>query len=129
MQIFTQEILDKLMANGRATLDAQDSGRTEPDHVPVVKVFNPFGSGTWLFTECDPDEPDRLFGLCHIFEPELGYASRSEIEGVRVMGGLSLERDLYFRPEHPLSVYARAAKDEDYITEDRAALERAANGK
>jgi hypothetical protein len=83
--------------------------------VPVVKVFNPYGGATWLLTESDPDEPDRLFGLCDLGfgEPELGYVLRSEIDEVRVsIGGhaLPLERDLFFRSRERLSVHTDKAR-------------------
>ncbi|WP_248889213.1 DUF2958 domain-containing protein [Bradyrhizobium japonicum] len=115
MKIFTAEIVDQLAANGAATRAEQKAGRIEPDHVPVIKVFNPYGGATWLLTESDPDEPDRLFGLCDLGmgEPELGYVLRSEIEEVRVnIGGhgLPLERDLYYSTTEPLSVHAERAK-------------------
>jgi hypothetical protein len=115
MTIFTPEILARLAANGAATREAQKAGRAEPDHVPVVKVFNPYGGATWLLTESDPDEPDRLFGLCDLGfgEPELGYVLRSEIEELRIrIGGhdLPLERDLFFKTIEPLSVHTREAQ-------------------
>jgi DUF2958 family protein len=114
MLIFTAEIVAKLAANGRTTREAQSAGRTEPDHVPVVKVFNPYGGATWLLTESDPDEPDRLFGLCDLGmgEPELGYVLRSEIEELRInIGGhgLPLERDVFFKTTEPLSVHTAEA--------------------
>lgn len=124
MKIFTQEILEKLAANGRATRLEQEANRNEPDHKPVVKVFCPWSAATWLFTESDPDEPDTLFGLCYIHEVELGYASRSEIEQT-IIRGLNLERDISFRGDYPLSVYTKAAREAGRITEDKAALDRA----
>ena len=73
-----------------------------------------YGATTWLLTESDPDEPDRLFGLCDLgfVTPELGYVLRSEIEELRVtIGGLGLplELDAHFVAEHPLSVYTERA--------------------
>ena len=47
----TKEILAALAANGRATRQAQDRDEREPDHKPVIKVFNPYGRATWLLTE------------------------------------------------------------------------------
>ncbi|MCP1761963.1 DUF2958 domain-containing protein [Bradyrhizobium japonicum] len=115
MKIFIKKILDQLAANGAATRAAQNAGKREPDHVPVVKVFNPYGGATWLLTESDPDEPDRLYGLCDLGmgEPELGYVARSEIESVRVnIGGhgLPLERDMYFETDKPLSAFYEVAR-------------------
>ena len=114
-KIFTREVLDKLAANGRATREAQRAGEREPDHQPVIKIFNPYGGATWLFTESDPDDADRLFGLCDLGMgfPELGYASRRELEDVRVhigRHGLPLERDSGFRAKNTLSVYADEAR-------------------
>ena len=49
--------------------------------------------------------------------PELGYVSLAEIESVKGPLGLGIERDLYFRPRFPLSVYAEAARRVGRITE------------
>lgn len=119
-KIFTAEILHKLAANGKATRDAQARGETEPDHFPVIKVFNPYGGATWLLTESEPGEPDILFGLCDLGQgfPELGYICRSEIEGLKIKVGryeLPLERDAWFKADKPLSAYAAEARDKERI--------------
>lgn len=82
------------------------------DHKPVVKLFTPDAAATWLITECDPDEPDRLFGLCDLGlgSPELGFVSLSEILEVRGTLGLPVERDLHFVGTKPLSAYADDAR-------------------
>lgn len=82
------------------------------DHRPVVKLFTPDGAATWLFTECDPDEPDRLFGLCDLGLgcPELGYVSLTEIMEVRGRLGIPVERDLHFVADKSLSAYADEAR-------------------
>ena len=81
------------------------------DHQPVVKLFTPDGLATWLITESDPDDPDRLFGLCDLGfgAPELGYVSLEEILTVRGHLGLSVERDAHFAASKPLSAYAEDA--------------------
>jgi hypothetical protein len=111
MKIFTDEITRKLAANGATTAAQQRSAGTEPDHKPVVKVFDPTGGATWLLTESTPGDPDRLFGLCDLGmgEPELGYVSRAELETARASLGLRLERDLYFDADKTLSAYALKA--------------------
>ena len=119
-KIFTAEILHKLAANGKATREAQERGEHEPDHKPVVKIFNPYGAATWLLTESDPDDPDCLFGLCDLGQgfPELGSVLRSEIEELRINRGgyrLPLERDAYFSPTKTLSEYAADARAKDRI--------------
>ncbi len=65
-----------LLANGRAT-----AGGADLDPRPVVKLFTPDASATWLLTELDPDDPDRAFGLCDLGLgfPELGYVSLAEL--------------------------------------------------
>jgi hypothetical protein len=84
----------------------------ELDHFPVVKLFTPDASATWLITECDPDEPDRLFGLCDLGLncPELGYVRLSEIKEIRGRLGLPVERDLHFVADRPISAYANDAR-------------------
>ena len=95
--------------------------------MPLVKFFNPIGAATWLFSELDSDG-DTLFGLCDLGFgfPELGCASLSEIASVRLPLGLTIERDLHFAAEHPLSVYAEAARACGQITEHPDHLTRAA---
>ncbi|MBR1191473.1 DUF2958 domain-containing protein [Bradyrhizobium sp. AUGA SZCCT0160] len=82
------------------------------DHWPAVKLFMPDGAATWLLTECDPDEPDRLFGLCDLGlgYPELGYVNLTEIMEIRGRLGLPVERDLHFVADKPLSAYADEAR-------------------
>lgn len=82
------------------------------DHAPVVKLFTPDAQATWLITEVDPDDPDRLFGLCDLGLgfPELGYVSLVELSKLRGPLGLPVERDAHFAPEKPLSAYAEDAR-------------------
>ena len=129
-KLFTVSDLAKLARNGKATREAQANGAREPDHVPVVKIFNPYGGATWLLTESDPAEPDVLFGLCDLGQgyAELGTVLRSDLEATRVRVGQfrwPLERDLHFRPRHPLSVYTTASNGQR-IVEHGAAFNDAA---
>ena len=116
MMLLTKDLRARLIANG------QQRG----DHVPVVKFFNPVGAATWLFSELDEDG-DILFGLCDLGVgcPELGSASLSEIESVRVSFGLKIERDLHFEGRFPLTIYAYAARLIGRITEDASRLQAA----
>lgn len=105
--LIPDELRDRLIENGR-TSEEQDGF----DPFPVVKLFTPDGSATWLITEAYAEGEDlRLFGLMDpgLGDPALGYAMLSEIEDVRGRLGLPVERDLYFRAEHRLSTYARIA--------------------
>ena len=120
MILIPDDIRDRLLANGAT--------EREPDHVPVVKLFEPTGAATWLITEMMPDEPDILFGLCDLGFgcPELGYVSLAELESVKGPLGLGIERDLHFEPRFPLSVFAEAARIAGRITEAERALAQAA---
>jgi hypothetical protein len=102
--------IDLLTVEDRVRLFA-NALADERDHFPVLKLFTPDAGATWLLTECDPDEPDRLFGLCDLGLgcPELGYVSLSEMMKVRGRLGLPVERDLHFVPDKPLSAYAEEA--------------------
>lgn len=108
MELITQDIRTKLIANG-----ARNAAGEDIDFRPVVKLFTPDANATWLITEADPDEPDRLFGLCDLGLgcPELGYVSLAELRALRGPLGLSVERDLFFEPAHPLSRYANRARE------------------
>jgi len=68
------------------------------DALAVVKLFTPWTSWTWYASEYDPEQ--RLcFGVVVGHERELGYFSIAELEQIRGPGGLTIERDLYWRPK------------------------------
>lgn len=81
-------------------------------HKPVLKLFAPDAAATWLISESDPDDADRLFGLCDLGlgAPELGYVSLAEILTVRGHLGLPVERDMHFVATMTLTDYANAAR-------------------
>jgi len=112
MQLITTEIERRLLANGR---------RPGEDHRPVVRFFHAAGPATWLITEMDPEAPDLLFGLA-----DLGSVRLSELESVRGLFALGIERDLYFEPRYPLSVYTEAARAAGAIVLAERLLDQAA---
>jgi hypothetical protein len=69
-----------------------------------IKFFCPWSNWTWYATEGQEDEDGdfRFFGLTDGHEKELGYFVLSELMSVRGPGGLTIERDLHFKPQ-PLS--------------------------
>jgi len=107
----TSEALPLIPDDLRARLLAQGASTGEGDPVPILKLFNPVGPGTWLITEMDADG-DRLFGLCDLDMgcPELGYVSLSEIRSVTLPLGRTIERDLHFDGRVPLSRWADLAR-------------------
>jgi Protein of unknown function (DUF2958) len=107
MNLIPDELRAVLLANGRHSAKHPDA-----DPQPVVKLFTPDANATWLLTEIDPENHDWAFGLCDLGLgfPELGYVSLHELSTVRGRLGLTVERDLHFRGDKPISVYAREAR-------------------
>lgn len=93
MILLTDELREHLLANGR---------ERNADHVPVVKFFNPLGSGVWLATELDADR-DTMFGLADLGYPELGSFSLLEMTSVRLPFDMGIERDILFATDLPIS--------------------------
>jgi hypothetical protein len=93
------------------------------DPVPVLKLFNPAGAGTWLITELDPDG-DTLFGLCDLDMgfPELGCVSLAELAAAKLPFGLAIERDVHFQGRAPISRWAEAARQAGSIRAAEALL-------
>ena len=110
MNYLTSAQRDQLLANGRAQRAALDSGFDALDFHPVVKFFTPDAQATWLLTELD--ERGLAFGLCDcgLGEPELGYVHLRELETICGRLGLSVERDLHFEADRPISEYAELAR-------------------
>lgn len=91
MKLLTKEIADRL-----PPLYGQEGQGT--DAIAQVKFFTPWTSWTWYVSEYDPVE--RLcFGLVVGHEREFGYFSIDELEAIRGPGGLTIERDLYWKPK------------------------------
>lgn len=119
MVLIPDDIRARLLANGVA--------ERETDHIPVAKLFDPCGAATWILTEMMADG-DTLFGLADLGFgcPELGTVSLAEIKSMKGPLGLGIERDLYFAPHFPLSVYAESARIAGHITEAERLLAQAA---
>ncbi|MCW9035401.1 MAG: DUF2958 domain-containing protein [Alphaproteobacteria bacterium] len=110
MKLLTKALEQKLLANGR---------NRDQDHPPVVKIFNPMGSATWLLSELDAD--GIFYGLCDLGmgSPELGPVSRVDLENFRNnQTGLGLERDRFFEASTSMSVYVEAAAKAGHIVDN-----------
>ncbi len=59
----TQAEWEQLYKNGLIQAKVKGTSK-ELDPVPVVKLFYPASSATWLLSEVEPDEPDIAWGLC-----------------------------------------------------------------
>lgn len=109
MALLTKDVLAQLLANGRRQDPVRGTDQ-EIDFIPVVKLFNPCGIGTWLLTEVEAEDPTIAFGLCDLGYPELGYVSLTELEELRLPLGLKIEQDRFFKACKPLSAYADDAR-------------------
>lgn len=112
MELLTQDQRTRLRNNGRYNATMRTEGKREIDFMPVVKLFCPWGGATWLLSELDPEDNDIAFGLCDLCLgfPELGSVRLSELEALRGPGGLTIERDLHFKPCKSLRAYADEAR-------------------
>lgn len=115
MKLLTKAIEAQLRKNAELNKKIKHKPSAK-DFKPVLKVFNPCGGATWLFTELDEDG-DTLFGLCDLGmgEPELGYVSLKEISEVKNRLGLGMERDRWFTANKTLREYAEQARIDGYI--------------
>ena len=111
MTLLTADLRFALRTNDLASRASVRAGQAEPDPMPVVKLFNPLGAGTWLATELWEDG-DTLFGLADLGFgcPELGAFSLRELTSLRLPYGLGIERDIGFAGLAPLSVWAATAR-------------------
>ena len=88
MQLLTQEIKSKL-----PVLYTQEN---EEDPMVICKFFAVFTNWTWYGIEFDGN--DTFFGYVAGDYPELGYFTLSELQELKGPMGLTIERDMYFKP-------------------------------
>jgi hypothetical protein len=106
MKLFTKEHEQKLLANGRKSATDSDF-----DPWPVVKLFTPWGAATWLVTEIDPEESNRLWVLADLGHGfcEYGTVWLSELLDLCGPFLLRVERDRHWTPQGPISAYIKAS--------------------
>ena len=63
-----------------------------------VKLFLADSSWTWYIIEIDKEDNNTCFGFVDGVEQELGYFTLSELESVKGLFGLKVERDRNFKP-------------------------------
>lgn len=95
---FPEYAMDLLDGVSRAVLPDLYSGEEHGmEAIAPVKFFTPDGNWTWYASEYDGE--DLFFGLVSGLEVELGYFSLAELESVRGVFGLPIERDRYHTPQ------------------------------
>lgn len=102
MMLMTKELEKKFEMY---PIGSQDEKGFEAD--VVVKYFNPCGAGTWIITEGEQQENGDwlLYGYCNIFEWEWGYVMLSDLEGITLPFGLTIERELYDTDDKKVADY------------------------
>ncbi len=94
MQLLTAELHSQL-----PRLYTQKKNKDPTVH---LKIFCPWSNWTWFVTEGSVLIAGQFeflfFGYVIGHEEEWGYFALSEMEEMRGPGGLTLERDLHFRP-------------------------------
>ena len=99
MKLFTKEVDKQLFAQYAKGSDLENQ-------MVVAKIFNPYGRGVWYLLNSDPEDPDYIWAIVDLFEPDMGSVSRSELQTVKVPPfGLGLERDIYFTPKPAKEVF------------------------
>ncbi|HEY9663176.1 MAG TPA: DUF2958 domain-containing protein [Allocoleopsis sp.] len=88
--------IDLLPPEIRAQLPPLYSQDGNSDAIAYVKFFAPGSNWTWYASKFDGE--DTLYGLVQGFEEEMGYFSLEELETTRLPLGLTIERDLHFKP-------------------------------
>lgn len=94
MKLLTEAIKKRMK---KYPLYSQDGKKDEA--IVIAKFFINRGAWTWYITEGDIDE-DIMYGITvngH-GECEYGYVSISEMENLRTSDGLSIEREISFKP-------------------------------
>jgi hypothetical protein len=93
MKILTKEILAAFKKQGHT------GNKSAKDIMIVLKIFNPYGAGTWYIYEMDDDDVCWAFVNLGDREcAECGTVSMNELMNFRGQFGLHIERDKFFEP-------------------------------
>jgi len=103
MILFTKEIEKKAQAQYQLGSDLENQ-------VVVAKFFNPLGAGTWYLINQDPEDPEYCWGICHIFETEVGSFSKSDLVTYKGNLGIGIERDMGFEEVNAKELFHKLAK-------------------
>jgi len=116
------DFLDRVVTTKSKRAELLQNGEAynaDPDFnpKPIVKLFNPVGSATWLITSVNPNNPDLAFGLCDLGMgcPELSSVSIEELSNYKGPLNLGIERDVHWQANKSLSEYATEARQHQQI--------------
>ena len=87
---------------------------TEKQNDPIVYIKLFLDGWTWYITELSIDNNICFGYVISPFESELGYFSLNEIKSIKGTLGLSVERDLSFKPT-ALAIIRKAKKSKSIV--------------
>ena len=87
---------------------------TEEQNNPIAYVKLFLDAWTWYITELSIDNNICFGYVISPFESELGYFSLNEIKSIRGSLGLSVERDISFKPT-ALAIIRKAKKSKSIV--------------
>lgn len=87
---------------------------TEKQNDPIAYVKLCLDGWTWYITELSIDNNICFGYLISPFESELGYFSLNEIKSIKGSLGLSVERDISFKPT-ALAIIRKAKKSKSIV--------------
>ena len=79
------------------TIPTLYSTENESNPICQLKLFTPDSNWIWYIIEMD-EQKELCFGYVVGFEQELGYFTLSELQNIRGVLNLPVERDLSFAP-------------------------------
>jgi Protein of unknown function (DUF2958) len=96
-----------MMMHGIWNASCALEGRPLKDFKPVVRLYCPWSSASWLLSEIAPDDGDVASGLCDpgLGYPVLGSVRLSEMRDLRGPRGARVLRDRHFRARMSLLAY------------------------
>ena len=120
MKLLTKAQQEQLIEIGFKQKSVKSTPR-EIDFLPVVRLFNPCGAGTWLLTEIEPGTENIACGLADLDCecPEFGTIDLKELKAHKGPLGLGIERDLHWSPRAPISAYIKASSAARRIVEPK----------
>ncbi|WP_070151953.1 DUF2958 domain-containing protein [Sphingobium phenoxybenzoativorans] len=126
MTLLTAALRYGLRANAISAEIAREQGRAF-DPCPLVKLYSPLSTATWLVTELARDG-DSLFGLADLGlgYAELGTFSLRHLCAMRLPHGHGIECEAGFATIHPLSVWTQWARCSGSVLWTEILLTRAA---
>jgi ppGpp synthetase/RelA/SpoT-type nucleotidyltranferase len=99
----------KLTQQETKKLQSQYSkGSTLSKQNAIVKIYNPYGRGTWFLINQDPSDPDYIWAIIDMGNGvDVGSVSLSQLQSIRVKvfgAMLPLEKDSGFRETNALEI-------------------------